>query len=809
MSTRYENSTGIEAPFVIISKKPIEDPYAVYDKDDENFILLKTEDGTLISFRESWADSEGGSNTGVVIELFDPNNLFIQQFIDNNIVKGFTGYAKTKKGITAFEEAYTEVEKVFEGDVSGLKTSINTLAKLEEQLYEIDHKLTFFGKSAKARRRRKLVKEIDELEKSIERGKNFTGNFRTSFTIDNEFYITYGFGTDKSLSPSRAFTFSMLEYAHESGRQGVIKLEFVHNKGQSERAAFERAEAKRRLEHSNNTPGSTFKGSRLLEMTADVRASRRVFDSRNDIVFHMEYTLQEFLKSKTTSTAIPLVFLSPQVLPNLIAKIKEAEAENSLKESIPTRTGDPWSKMLKAANFITLRHLLRKFGFKLDNRGSWQGTNGGNGTFYNLAIKKSKVLTPVDQVINIINNIYRELEISQGSDIVNKNILNPIHSKAFLENFLDPPKHSNTLRREVQYKAIPKKLNMGQDEGILYRVTNSIDLSKDTRAIHCIGDGYFIEGVLFNLPYAENENIFREFDKGTPGSNIHRFMSRADYEGYAKILEATYVEPVRRSGRFDLPDEYAKRLAPSVANRIRDKVPTFLSNVENSNVISFVATHKKEEFKTLTSDLVTLFEYIPFESYRDDDGKKKAFKLSKSLNDEQISSIALSIIDAEYKNSTNLKSMFAFISEAFDPKNSETAKSYQKVLDALRLELEGSTLITNHNISPNAMRLYLLYLQKLSFNYTRIQAKTTPMFSISSDYWINKPVLFLHKKLYNPTPEPHSTSLSLNTPSPFSGMYKLLGLEHVITSSECYSSFSIHKIPLATAEVEKAEITNP
>ena len=77
------------------------------------------------------------------------------------------------------------------------------------------------------------------------------------------------------------------------------------------------------------------------------------------------------------------------------------------------------------------------------------------------------------------------------------------------------------------------------------------------------------------------------------------------------------------------------------------------------------------------------------------------------------------------------------------------------------------------------------------------------MFSIMPEFWITKPSLFLNKKLHSP-----NSTFFMNRESPFSGMYSIFGIEHVITSSECFSSFQLHKVEIPTGEIEKSPSKN-
>ena len=93
----------------------------------------------------------------------------------------------------------------------------------------------------------------------------------------------------------------------------------------------------------------------------------------------------------------------------------------------------------------------------------------------------------------------------------------------------------------------------------------------------------------------------------------------------------------------------------------------------------------------------------------------------------------------------------------------------------------------------------MTYMQKLSFRVSKVKVKSVPMFVIAPDFWITKPCLFLNKKLFTP-----NSTFQLNREGTFSGIYKIVGLEHVISGSECFSSFSLIKLTIPTGEIGKA-----
>ena len=785
----------IGGPFAIISKNPVEDPHN--PKGSES-ILLKTEDGTLLSLRESWADGADGDNTGLTIELFDPDHLFLMQFIDNNSVKVIEKMIENGEGLEAWEKV-EELLRATEGLRNQNTRNAGLLKRVKDKKVKRDDSPSmtpvtdfvvdfFFNDDEFVQKSENSIKRneirIAELERERE---TISGGLVAQMPT---FYITYGYGKD-NYAPCRAFSFVSLDFLHDSDKQGGLRISFAHNVDQNK----QEKKLRERSLYAGYTEGlQRFSvGDALVAKISytDNSPSEVEIDETSDIANLMEYTLQKFIRDTNVSEHIPLVFLSPEVMPRIIEIIDGARNEDPIKGQALERSGSSTPTLLINSKLLSLKKLLESFGFVLlEGDTENEGTKFSNSYF--LRIINNHEQSSVYQVTEIIRNIYDKLGITIGSDIVNENMNTPELVKYFLTNFLDGGRYEGGGGNESSYSILRTK------NRIEYNNVEPLDVSKpDLPPVHLIGDGLFIKGVLYKLPYKENEKVQDETKGAVLGSNIERFM-RINYSEYLELIRRVFVDPVRKAGRFHLPDEYASKLPNQVFNRITAAVPSFLSNTEYSNVISFVATHERLEQSELLSKLDLSFKKIFFKSIKDGDSIK-TLKSKKAFSQEQKDELLYDMLNHEFENSDSIGRLLEHMQSGFDAKNSGTSKAYQKVVDAVVASAEGALVINkDYNISSHAMRTYLLYMQKLALGLSKVQAKTTPMFFMAPEFWNTKPCLFLHKKLYTP-----NSTFQLNREGTFSGIYKILGLEHVISGSECFSSFTILRNALATAEIEK------
>ena len=796
----------VGGPFVIISKVPIEDPYNINNgrnEDDDlradQFILLKTEDGTLLSFRESWADNLGGSNTGVTIELFDPDHLFLLQFIDNNAVKGFEVMVRSKAGAEAFGEAYEKVGELtgekerLEGELKRAKSRANipTLSDIpvlnslqEDQSSFITYVQDYLLDTAQDQIQEDFDDTIATTQSQLDDATTALSDLKENiYHTNNNFYITYGNGKD-NLASSRSFSFAKLDFIHDAEKQGGLRLEFVHNESQSRAAELKREQAKDKGYLKDEQ--KIYSGDALiaeLEFT-DNEPGKFVVNDTADIVNLMEITLQNFIREDSTSDHIPLVFLSSEVLPRMLSIGDDARDQNPVQKMKLERTVTSNYTLLLNAKSMSFLKLLVNFGFSINESpltlaDPFQSTK--RSISYRLRILKDKYKNSTEQVNDIIKKIYDKLGIVTGNEICNINMNNPEHAKYFLKEFLQKNDHDLITK----------------DGGFSYNNVRKVDFSKTTPSVHLIGDGFFIQGVMYKLPYEENEAVHSLYSNAQEGSNIYRFL-KINYPSYLKVIRRIYVDPVRKAGRFLLPDEYASKQHDVIFNKLTESVPSFISNMEHSNVISFVGTHSRKEQTELASNLPLAFSHTFFKTLKDGDAVKR-LKSKDVISEEQKEKLLKDMIDFEYENSSSMGTLIKHIKSGFTAKNSDTAESYKKVLDAFLINLEASDLYKDNNVSIHAVRTYLLYMQKLAFGISKVKAKTTPMFYLMPEFWINKPCLFLNKKLHSP-----NSTFFINREGTFSGIYTMLGFEHVISGSECYSSFNLIRVPIPTGELDNA-----
>ena len=801
---KLRNELG--SPFVIISKNPVEDPHNPKGSDH---ILLKTEDGTLLSLRESFADGNEGENTGLTIELFDPDHLFLMQFIDNNSVKVIRSALGSKEGGKSFAEAYALLDDLIRRSDSAKNQksrSEGLLKRVKDENTKQDDKPSMtpvtdfvvdflFNDDDFIQRHEDSIKRNDARIKELDASSN---NVRAGLYSMNN-YITYGYGKD-NISRSRSFQFSKLEFLHDSGKQGGVRLHYVHNTSLNQDENL-----KRRGEVYTGYQDDTMyaKGDATVAIIdfKNTVASKVTFDDTSDIANLMEYTLQDFMREQATDSGhTPLVFLSPEVTPRILQIIESARNLDPLKGPALERAGSSDPTLLVNSRMLSLKKLLEDFGFKLHPESinpvvldaTFSKVDGVTpiqsiNTTYVLKIIIDKNKSAKTQVTNIIRNMYNKLGITAGSDIVNENMNDPELLKYFYDKFLDG---TGNLRNSILTTQSEKKE---------YRNVRPIRTKEELPPIHLIGDGLFIMGVIYKLPYTENEKVHKLYNTVAKGSNIERFIKNfKDYSEYLELIRRIFVDPVRKAGRFTTSDEYAAKLPNQVFNKLTESIPSFLSNTDNANVISFVATHKGQEFSELLNTVALPFKHTFFKSIKDGD-TEKTLKGKKELSKEQIEVLLEDMLSFEFGNSDDTVALLEYMNEGFDSKNSDTAAAYKKILDTFLLRLEDSPLYKDHDVSEHAVRAYMMYMQKLSNRVSVIKVKSVPMFPIAPDFWINKPCLFLNKKLFTP-----NSTFQLNREGAFSGIYSMLGLEHVISGSECYSSFTLSKIHIATGEIAKA-----
>ena len=785
-----KNSIG--SPFVIISMNPIEDPFSTLQEDD---ILLKTQDGTLISFREAYADKD--KDTSIIIELFDPDHLFVQRFFDENIVKSFSRFAKSPGREKDFEKARAEIDAL----VNPPKLT-GTVAQSIILGYVLP--------TGEALTDNEVFDKKQDIINSLGDG----------FSQSNSVYITYGLGDSPSnVSPSRAFVLKGFEFIQESEKQGGIRLRFSHNVKKnndeligtlpisSKIGVVEYVEGPDLLHLSKKGIASVA----IAHTPVNQYGSYTSYDDTNYIVPLMEYFLQKFLlESYNDQRDYPFIFLSPEVGDKLKTKMDQADEEqNNL-----VRVAD-WMGVRGKSKFRVLQDWLKKVGFVVNILTSSEGGDLGPGiapdtdkVVYRLGIMRDEGKDPLTQVMEIIERIYETLGITRGSDILSRNVLEPSHVTHFTKNFLEGGKDL--------YKT--KEVPEGYDN---FTYQPNADITVDAApgapgpatsqtvsvptTLLFIGDSYFIEGVLFKLPYEDNDLIHRgimETSEKSKGSNIDKFHEKVNYKNYVKMLTDIYVDPVRKEGGSDLPDEFSIKLPSQAENIIRhwrQKIPTFLANMQHSNVISFVATHKNLEFKEIKSNISNIFKDNYPKAFIDADGNVVFPNTTPDITDAEVEALISAMVSAEYEKNGSLDALMRHLKPTYDPDNTHVKGAYETLVKSLVNNLRKSNALENNKISYSGLFTYLLFMQRLAMGQSFNKVKTLPMFNIIPEFWIRKPCLFLNKKLYSP-----QSLFNLNLKGTLSGIYTLIGFEHVITGSDCYSSFTTFRKSFLTEELEES-----
>ena len=106
--------------------------------------------------------------------------------------------------------------------------------------------------------------------------------------------------------------------------------------------------------------------------------------------------------------------------------------------------------------------------------------------------------------------------------------------------------------------------------------------------------------------------------------------------------------------------------------------------------------------------------------------------------------------------------------------------------------IEESQYITDREIDYAGVTAHLNYIQSLSNNVATVSVKTVPFFNLVEPLILGKPCVFLNNTNF------HALTRGIASKGFLSGIYLISDYEHTISSSECYSKFSIQRQPLAT-----------
>jgi len=544
----------------------------------------------------------------------------------------------------------------------------------------------------------------------------------------------------------------------------------------------------------------------------------------------------------------PFVFLNPR----LIGLIKKRAKEYSDQQTLYQAYNDNVKTQL--INFIGHKELLSRCGIEFvseirpEDRNVLRYIKGGGGGGSNkrvdietismgIAYDPSKFNSPIDFVYSIISRLYSEVDLKismfgedrtgnpKAIDLTNKD-----HAYEFLKQLCEQSAGTSFIYPELENRYVVEAKIPQQDLKENDKNIYSPNFKNKTEYaasgyynVYVLTDYEVGTGIINPLPPSFKESVVKEYIK-----QISSISKGADKE-YCNVNKLIYVAkpvpnretthwdsfkprsftdyiinlgkiyPDKATGVFgtNIPDEFGLKQL-SIVQGVLETIPKFLFNVQHSNVHSVVFQENNEALSQLASTFQILQTKV-VESFRDvvygDSKKPKTLEFDDGLF-EQV--IANSLIAGDESNASirSLLNTLAIETDQEVQTDSKLVKFYKHLKSTIRKLIEDSNYTTELEISYAAMASQLYFLQKMSNIISIAQISTEANFSKIAPRWIKQPALFLHKPL-------HFKATRRAGKSYVSGIYLILGYEHIITANDCYSKFNIQRMASASDEFNR------
>ena len=835
----------VESPQIIISGRDPEGDRLPNEED----IILSTQDGTLISYTEGW----DGKQTEVIIELLDPDGIFISKifsFYIDNLRAYFKNFSSVERSvgrdrqiIRFFRGEYAINQRVIgEKDLVGtIRNSDIPFTILEDENFAISA----------------FEKAFNKLEKLyMETGEDMSSANKLQEALDTvglnpEMFINVGYGHEsgKNYSGFKKLTMKNIVLNQDSNREHTLTIKFVPNL--LAESALDNDDPIVRTDSEKGTDGvfptSTDKNEapillkarytndgKLADLPSTLTSKRpkEVFvNNTANIVFLIEDLLERYLIDNQGNRSV--VMLSPAM-------------ELAIKKQTELVSLDPTASV--ALHNLSVK--LAKCGIRIkvsqqEFRGEEKVITGTRFTgvgqrventveiiktidySYSLFLEVNENESRKDRVEDVIRLLYKEFQV-YPNDISSRDVNNSGQVRAIFDQLYTKKRELEATSSEQILEALaPADPNseLGKVEAaatvyIKKGLNNSYrELNKPFEKLGnvlVIGDDYIIKGLMFpkdiaftrgeyeqysnyiksNLAFLSNETIFTNLN-----CNAVRFIEGSRGQGLSKYLEKwTASQSSVAHQEMLIPDEYALRFLPNQLETILRTTLLFIAGSENSNVIEVTSEENNFAFA----------EYQSFFSI----GNKKGIKSAReffsydynkanylyNLSDAQIEQIVGNVMRGIYGDTSLMR-----VLEEINQRPVDETQAAQDLKDMYRTiinEIKDSAQVKNKNIDPKALTNYLLYTQSLAQNARKLVIKTSPSFFID-DTTIKDPVIFFHKNPFITSSQSRISALSI-----LNGLYQIIGYKHVINGSECYTEVVLLRNQLAETFAISSNITD-
>lgn len=845
-----ESQYNIGSPYVVLtSDMEIVDGTKDFTPDPKT-ILLSVDKGSLISFSEKFdPNSSSEAPHSIVLKFLDEEGTFIPRLFQNSVLNKYKTFLDKVAETVGREDYKAFIKSPAEKKIEDLEIVLSQFdlpsADPADDLPKNPETTppskppTDATKLFKERLQKNDAVSVYDLDKL----------YNDSVLSHLDLFVTYGYGHDSdNKAPYRKFRITRFVVVQDDTGNSQVSLTMVPSGPQAEQELTEeetavpsnaktRANAgtlitvpiaKAAIVPYNEARQSRIKLNNNGQEIPDSQHFRlgmvNNFEWENTecILNCLENLFQRVLLDASTDKRRerPYVFLSPRLIPAIKKKAAEYASTQLFFQGYGDQTKSTFHKI------IGYKELLSRCGIEFVSeilpsdkkvlkyvKGGGSSGGGGNRRLpietlsMGLSYDPTKYPNCIDYIYSVIRRLYDECDLPIGMYAASRpvDLSNKDHALAFVK--ASHTEEEDKLWSDDYLIELKGSNKIERDDKNTYGSNFKIDETYQTSGfynVYVLTDHEIGTGLITALPPSFQSKVVKEYvkqvkqiskDSAEQYCNVNKFIS--NIEDYINSLKNIYPDIEKGNKINDLPDEFAIRQL-GIVESVLETIPKFVFNLQHSNVHSVIFEENNEALAQLSKTFQILSTKIR-QSYSEvvfgGDGPEK-LEFDEELFDEIVVKAILSGEESNANIRTLLKSLATETGQEYT-ENSDLIELYDQIKETIKEAIEQSNYTTELEISYASMAAYLYFLQSMSNTISLAQISTHPNFSKVAPRWIKQPALFLHRNLA------FRDSIRQPTQSYVSGIYLIIGYEHVITSSECYSKFNLMRLASASDEFNK------
>lgn len=843
-----ESQYNIGSPYVILtSDMEIVDGTKDFTPDPKT-ILLSVDKGSLISFSEKYdPNSSDEAPHSIVLKFIDEEGTFIPRLFEHSVLNKYKTFLDKLAETVGGEDYKAFIKSPAEKKIEELETILSQFdLPSADPADDLPKNPETTPPSKPPTDATKLFKERLQKEDKVS-SYDLSELYNDSVLSHLDLFVTYGYGHDSdNKAPYRKFRITRFVVVQDDTGNAQVSLTMVPSGPYAEQPLNEektvissnsrtRANegtlitvpiAKAIVQPYNRANQSgmalNYKGEEIPESHHFRLGYCTSLESDNSdcILNCLENLFQKVLLDSSTDRRRerPYVFLNPRLIPAIKKKSQEFASTLDYFKNYSDANKTQLHELIGLKEFLSRCGI--EFVSEIVNNEvktyTYTTPDDTQATYVlpietlsmGLSYDPTKYRTCIDYIYTIMRRLYDECDIPIGMygqsspiDLSNKDhalaFIKASHtqdtvSKLWTDDYLIELKGSNKIKRD-------RKNTYGSNFKIdeTYQASGFYNL-------YVLTDHEIGVGLITALPPSFQSRVVKEYinqvkqiskDSSEQFCNVNKFLE--NIEDYINSLKNIYPDIEKGNKINSLPDEFAIRQL-GIVESVLETIPKFVFNLQHSNVHSVIFEENNEALAQLSKTFQILSTKIK-QSYNEivfgGDGPEK-LNFNEDLFDEIVLKAILSGEESNASIRTLLKSLATETGQEHT-ENSELIQFYDQLKETIKTAIEQSNYITELEISYASMAAYLYFLQSMSNTISLAQISTSPNFSKVAPRWIKQPALFLHRNLA------FRDSVRQPTQSYVSGIYLIIGYEHVITPSECYSKFNLMRLASASDEFKK------